>query len=149
MSANSGLWIGLLLDEASGAHVTVCIRHLCEVDDFSTLMRVMETDIRPLLSVEMRIDPRVTMKGYNHDVPTHTVHFSNPATRLLLERVYMDHYNQRPDYEQYPLLSAHVSVNSPEREDYVQRVLRESGGVVHTATLKRIGGEQVLYAVSS
>lgn len=147
--STSGLWIGLTLDQGSGAHVTICIRHMCVVDDFSSLMRVMETEICPLLPVKMRIDPRVTMKGYKKDVPTHTVHFLNHDTRLLLERVYMDYYNQRDDYEQYPMLAAHVSVNSPEREEYVQRVLRESGGLVQAeyATLKRIGGDEILYEV--
>jgi len=149
------MWVGLPLEEApyhTGLHVTVGVRIVLAGDgthDRMTLARAMEERIKPLFPLLVQIDHSITMLGAEHDVPTHRVHIVNDQARLAVEQFYADHYNADADGEAFGSLTAHTTVDTPERAALVRRYLQNTGGVfaVTEALLRRFGEKETLARV--
>lgn len=134
------MWIGLPLDEPSGTHVTIVIRHVNYNEE--EFKRILHEDIGPLLPIAIKIHPGIVMRGYKNDVPTMDVEFLNKKTDWILKDIYRKNYEQVPEHTAYPELSPHVTVDTPERLKFINST---NGTIIAMhATLKKIGEKEII-----
>lgn len=128
------------------AHVTIALNVDCEPATLHNLIEHMKTITLPIVLV---IDPLRMLIGHNKDVPAHAVRFPNPGCSLQLGRFYERFYKQKPEFDQYPQLNAHVTVDKPEREQLVQELLDNDFGVyvAKSIELKKLGEKDVIFSV--
>ena len=88
MSELPGFFIALFFNNDTNAHVTLMLRKRCTVSDLQTMVNHLKYDIAPMLPLVVSINPEITLKGKELDVPTHDVNFASDQAREKLSQLY-------------------------------------------------------------
>lgn len=126
-------------------HVTIMLNADPTPGDLDKMINYLKILNFPLVIV---IEPGIVMRGYKNDVPTHNVYIANDNMRAWIHKMYEDTYKQKPEFTSYPTLSAHVSVDKPERVKIVEEYLKETKGIVFvkSAYIKELGKKEILFS---
>jgi hypothetical protein len=126
-------------------HMTIMLNVDPTPSDVDKMVKYLKLLSLPIVIV---IEPGIVMRGYKNDVPTHNVYICNDHVRFFIEQMYEDTYKQKPEFKQYPKLSAHVSVDKPERAQIVDEYLEKKKGIVivTSAYIKELGKKEILFS---
>lgn len=125
-------------------HVTIMLNADPSASEIDTMVTFLKSLPMPIVIV---IEPTIVMRGHEKNVPTHNVYIVNDEARLQIYEMYEKTYKQKEGFTAYPTLSAHVSVDKPERVEIIDKYLKEKRGIVFvtSAYIKELGKKQILY----
>ncbi len=114
-----GFFVALFFNDSTDTHVTLLIRKRCTVEDLQKMVNYLKYEIAPLLPLAVSIDPELTMKGIERDVPTHNVYFSDARAKEYLGKLYRELID--PD-SPFPNWSPHVTVDKEEKKKTIDTI---------------------------
>jgi len=128
-------------------HVTIVLNADPNPNDVDEMVSYLKSLELPIVVV---IEPKIVLKGHNNDVPTHNVYIVNDMVRMKLHDMYKNTYKQKEGFTPHPTLSAHVSVDKPERVKIVKKLLEERKGIVlvNQAYIKQLGKPEILFQIN-
>jgi hypothetical protein len=124
-------------------HLTVALRQDCCIEEFH-LMQSLCFVIGQMLPIRVKC-AGIKMIGYKMDVKAMLVQFCDEHQGERLKDLYRDTYRQKEGWTPHPELMAHVSVDRPEREACLEKILeREAADIIFTSvSMKEIVPESV------
>ena len=137
-----GFFIGLFIKDV---HITLAIREQCTVADLQEMVNQMKFVVAPLLPLVISINPEITMKGKEGNVPTHDVIILDDFVRSTLEKVYSDLYTPGGPY---PTWSPHITVDTDEKKKTVESFIGGEMAVVKNVQLRQLGFKETLWEIT-
>jgi len=143
-----GFFVALFFDPPdSNAHITLLIRKQCTREDLQSMVNRLRFEIAAMLPLVVSINPEITIKGVERDVPTHDVNFTDEQAREKLAQLYSSMVDADSPF---PTWSPHVTVDNEDKKRVVDEILEKTGGlaVLKSAKLKQLGFKDTLFEVS-
>lgn len=145
MSELPGFFVALFFNNDTNTHITLMIRERCTVSDLQTMVNHLKFEIAPMLPLVVSINPSITMKGKELDIPTHDIYIEDQAMKQLSQL-----YSKMVDADSpFPNWSPHVTVDNADKKRTIDAILEKGGGlaVLRCAKLRQLGFKETLFSV--
>lgn len=128
-------------------HITIGVAKDVSEPEARVMQQDLERKIRPLLPIQAEIC-NYRLRGNDNSIPTYDVSFPDPVVEKVLKQYYRTYYKGDPSKRQYPLLEPHVTVDTPEKLDWIETIIRgNQKGCIQvvdtTFQVRNEGGEAV------
>jgi hypothetical protein len=103
-------------------HITVGVAKDVTEHEARMMQVEMERKIRPHLPIQVEIC-NYRLRGNDNTIATYDVAFPDRIVDELLKKFYRAFYKGDPAKRQYPLLEAHVTVDTPAKLSYIESLI--------------------------
>lgn len=103
-------------------HITIGVAKDVTEHESRMIQQAMERLIRPHLPIQVEIC-NYRLRGNDNTIPTYDVAFPDGIVDQLLKKFYRTYYKGDPAKRQYPLLEAHVTVDTPAKLAHIESLI--------------------------
>lgn len=120
----------------SELHVTIAHRFDVTEADVRSMQHDLERLIRPHLPIQLKFGNFCKL-GENGTIPAYKVYIQDSAVSNLIERYHAQYYKEQPGKCLYPKIKLHVTVDTPEKRNAFESMIREGRPLMVHDTLFR------------
>jgi hypothetical protein len=127
-------------------HITIARRYDVTEADIRAMQHDLERLIRPHLPIQVTFGNFCHL-GEHGTFPAYKVSIENIAVQTILQQYHTQYYKEAPGKALYPKLKFHVTVDTPEKRDFLEGLMRagERGVLIHDTLFRTMtkGAEPV------
>ncbi len=117
--------MALVVPGTPGCHITIGNNKDASAEDVADMRKHFATYIEPCFPFEVQVC-NFRLRGNKNEFPTYDCRATSPGVQHLLETFYRTHYNGKEGKYLYPLLEMHVTIDTEERRDAIEKILRRN-----------------------
>jgi len=108
-------------------HVTIAYRDNASDQEVAEMQKDLQRMIRPCLPFKLEFG-NFCRVGANGDIPAYKVKVTDTTVQNLIKAYHKLHYRETPGNRMYPTLKLHVTVNTTQKLDFFENIMRQGNG---------------------
>lgn len=121
-------FVALVVPDTPGCHITIGNNKDATAEEVLKMREEYEARIKPCFPFWVQVC-NFRLRGNKNEFPTYDCKATNPDDARTLEDFYRRHYKGKPGKYLYPMLEMHVTIDTDERREAIENIIRRQGGV--------------------
>ncbi len=119
--------MALVVPDTPGCHITIGNNKDATAEEVLAMRKEFEAYIKPYFPFWVQVC-NFRLRGNKNEFPTYDCKAATPDVMRILEDFYRRHYKGKEGKYLYPLLEMHVTIDTDERREAIENIIRRQGG---------------------